>query len=523
LWTFKELKVKRVTFIFTCLLLAIPCQARTITVDDDAPADFNNIQAAIDDANNGDVIEVQPGIYTGLGNRDIDFKGKSITVRSIDPNDPDIVAATVIDGEGNHDWCMEGWCEEHRGFHFHSGEDPNSVLAGFTITKFCAPDIQRYGQLMPGGGGILCENSSPTISQCIIINNWAHHWGEGVGGGGIHSNGGSPIITYCTISDNEGYVGAGGIDCEGGSPIVSQCLIINNWAPFSAGGVYGSPGITNCTISSNTGGEGGGIGGSPLIDNCVVTGNSAIWDGGGIYGNPIVSHCTIANNTVPYGGYGGGIYCISGSCRISNSVISNNSARSGYQFEWWVEGVGGGIYCGNNTPTITQCTVTANTADANGGGIYGNPTITNSIVWDNHCPNEPQIWGVPNISYSDIQDGWLGIGNINVDPNFADVSSGDYHLKSQAGRWDVNEGRWTKDDVTSPCIDAGDPASPIGLEPFPNGGIINMGAYSGTAEASKSYFGKPPCETIVAGDVNGDCKVDFKDFALMAFHWLEER
>jgi hypothetical protein len=144
-------------------------------------------------------------------------------------------------------------------------------------------------------------------------------------------------------------------------------------------------------------------------------------------------------------------------------------------------------------------------------------------VWGNNCPNEPQIWGVPNISYSDIQDGWLGIGNINVDPNFAGVSSGDYHLKSQAGRWDPNSQSWVKDNVTSRCIDAGDPVSPIGLEPFPNGGIINMGAYGGTVEASKSYFGEPVCETIVAGDINGDCKVDFKDFALMAFHWLEER
>ena len=78
------------------------------------------------------------------------------------------------------------------------------------------------------------------------------------------------------------------------------------------------------------------------------------------------------------------------------------------------------------------------------------------------------------------------------------------------------------DEVTSPCIDAGDPMSPIGREPFPNGGRINMGAYGGTAEASKSYFGKPPCEIIVAGDINGDCIVNFKDFAIMALHWLEQ-
>ena len=64
-------------------------------------------------------------------------------------------------------------------------------------------------------------------------------------------------------------------------------------------------------------------------------------------------------------------------------------------------------------------------------------------------------------------------------------------------------------------------ASPIGFEPFPNGGIVNMGAYGGTAEASKSYFGSPVCKTIVAGDINGDCTVDFLDIALLTEHWLE--
>ena len=98
---------------------------------------------------------------------------------------------------------------------------------------------------------------------------------------------------------------------------------------------------------------------------------------------------------------------------------------------------------------------------------------------------------------------------------------GDYHLKSQAGRWDPNSQSWVIDDVTSPCIDAGDPNSPVALEPFPNGGIINMGAYGGTAEASKSYFGQPLCEMGIAGDTNGDCKVDFKDLVILPNHWLE--
>ncbi|MBN1507997.1 MAG: hypothetical protein JW955_14185, partial [Sedimentisphaerales bacterium] len=63
---------------------------------------------------------------------------------------------------------------------------------------------------------------------------------------------------------------------------------------------------------------------------------------------------------------------------------------------------------------------------------------------------------------------------------------GDYHMKSLAGRWDPNQQRWVMDDVSSPCIDAGDPNTPVGEEPQPNGGRVNLGAYGGTAEASKS-------------------------------------
>ena len=79
-----------------CMFLAIPSLGAIIIVDDDGPADFNNIQAAIDTANNGDTIEIQPGTYTGPGNRDIEFRGKAITVRSIDPCDPAVVDGTTI-------------------------------------------------------------------------------------------------------------------------------------------------------------------------------------------------------------------------------------------------------------------------------------------------------------------------------------------------------------------------------------------------------------------------------------------
>ncbi len=63
--------------------------------------------------------------------------------------------------------------------------------------------------------------------------------------------------------------------------------------------------------------------------------------------------------------------------------------------------------------------------------------------------------------------------------------------------------------------------SPIGPEPFPNGGFINMGAYGGTAQASKTYFGTEPCDAVMAGDINGDCQVDRVDLEIMALHWTD--
>lgn len=187
-------------------------------------------------------------------------------------------------------------------------------------------------------------------------------------------------------------------------------------------------------------------------------------------------------------------------------------------------------------PTVINCTFCGNSSILRGGGIYSaensSATVSNCILWENKdeggIDERAQIDSdgpVPLISYSCVQGwtgDWGGIDNTGAHPLFTDAENGDYHLKSQAGRWDVNEGRWTKDDVTSPCIDAGDPMNPIGYEPFPNGGIVNMGAYGGTTEASKSYFGEPICETTVVADINGDCKVNLSDFAIRALHWLED-
>ena len=111
----------------------------------------DTIQDAIDSATNGDTVIITPGIYTGDGNRDIDFNGKAITVRSTDPDDTAVVEATIIDCEGSD-------TEPHRGFYFHSGENNACVVAGLTITN---GDTEN-------GGGIYCDNSSPTLINCIF-------------------------------------------------------------------------------------------------------------------------------------------------------------------------------------------------------------------------------------------------------------------------------------------------------------------------------------------------------------------
>ncbi len=163
-----------------------------------------------------------------------------------------------------------------------------------------------------------------------------------------------------------------------------------------------------------------------------------------------------------------------------------------------------------STPKITNVT-----AINNDYGVYtddGSPDISNSIFWGNN----DDLYGC-QARYSCIEDGDAGEGNISAAPQFAYG----WKLKSQGGRLDSNNEQWVQDTVTSPCIDAGDPDSPIGDEPFPNGGQINMGAFGGSPLASKSYFGSPPCPKHVAGDVNGDCVVNFKDLAFVARDWLK--
>jgi len=214
---------------------------------------------------------------------------------------------------------------------------------------------------------------------------------------------------------------------------------------------------------------------------CTLAGFTITGGKRGIYcsgASPTIINCTISKNLNAE--IGAGMYLNDGSNpTLINCIFSENSASM----------MGGGIQNVNSNPILINCIFSGNSAAYFGGGIYcaeGSPLLTNCIIWGN-IPEQISIYnGTPVITYSDIQEGFTGEGNINTDPLFADADNGDYHLKSKAGRWDPASKSWVIDDVTSPCIDAGDPSTQVSLEPLPNGGIINMGAYGGTSEASKS-------------------------------------
>ena len=270
------------------------------------------IQDGIDTAEDGMTVIVKDGTYTGDGNTNINFNGKSIILKSANGADH-----TVID-------CMG----EGRAFYFGNGESSLSVLDGFTIQG----GNEEYG------AGAYIAYSDPTITRCVFKYNHARH------GGAIFCNASSPRIAKCTISNNSSYHGGGGggggIGCLGGSaPEIVDCHIEGNTANFG-GGIHLSSGqgrVTRCTI----------------VDNQVTSYYSQVGYGGGIYcendASAIIESCTIEGNTATTGG---GVAFLNSSPLLYNSLLINNTARN----DDYVYGGGGiAIFSGGN-PSIRNCT-----------------------------------------------------------------------------------------------------------------------------------------------------------------------
>jgi predicted outer membrane repeat protein len=288
--------------------------------------------------------------------------------------------------------------------------DSSAILDGFTISDGNADQIPPDDR----GGGMYNNYSSPALSNCIFAGNSASNYGAG-----MYNNVGAPMLTDCTFSGNSAHYYAGGMYND-----------------------YSSPVLTNCTFEGNSAGYNGGgminFGGAPVLTNCTFSGNSASNYGGGILNQnslAALTNCTFSGNSA--GSVGGGMHNFgSESPRLTDCTFSGNSAGT----------VGGGMY-NYGAPMLTNCTFWGNSAVHEGGGMYNggisSPTLTNSILWGDTPDQISNSSGSAIVTYSDIQGGWLGEGNIDLDPLFVEPGNGDFHLG-----------------LGSPCIDAGDNAAP---------------------------------------------------------------
>jgi hypothetical protein len=398
------------SFALALLLVGGPTPAASTLY---VPADYPTIQAAITASQNGDRILVAPGTYY---ENDINFQGKAIQLIGVEGRDK-----TVIDALGFG-----------RIISFDHFEVASTLVQGFTLRNGAATDgldglAGKPGLIGHDGGAIYIFGSAPTIRSCAFLNNRA------------------------------GSGGRGG-DSAPGTPGTSS-------HPAGGDGGPGWPG--------GRGGNGGAIAihaGSPVIENCIFSGNESGQGGagsaGGAGGNGYVAFPTIGaggnggvGGTGGDGGLGGAIFSMSSWTEVRSSLFFDNVASAhglggpggvpgsglpsgvpGLGGAAGAAGTGGGLHLDNGGDSVVGCTVVDNDAWGGGGGVFITAGFLRSTILRSNWPD--QHVGLVTASYCNIEGGFAGTGNMDVDPQFVDAPNRDYHLQ-----------------VSSPCVGAGDPAA----------------------------------------------------------------
>jgi len=442
--------VKNLSLCVLLLALVSTAAGATLYVNTDGSGGaYTSIQAAINDADPDDEIEVAAGTY----NEAINFSGKAIRLYS--SSGPDV---TTIDGTGHYHvvQCI-------------SGEGSATVLEGFTITGGNANGSEPDNL----GGGMYNTGSSPTVTNCIFTSNIAYR-----GGGMLNLASSSPTVTKCTFSGNNARDGGGMYNDNTSRPTVTNCTFSNN-AAYLGGGMYNSytkPTVTNCRFVSNTASlHGGGMHNEhsyPTVTNCSFIGNTAAAHGGGIMNN--------------YGkGDFGGVFFI-----VNCSFVQNS-----------VGGWGGGCCNANTAPCFVNCTFSGNTA-SDGGGTYNSAssimTAINCIYWGDTVNEIVNNSSITTVTYSDVEGGWVGTGNIEADPLFADA-----------------DGRLL---AASLCIDAGDnSAVPSGVttdldgNPRIQGLCVDMGAFEAGPETMLVPLRSYILQQVGSGNIDVDLEGSLLD------------
>jgi len=355
-----------------------------------------------------------------------------------------------------------------------TGSQESGILFSLCSPQILHSTIIGNGPAPPPfyeGGGLRCVNiSSPLISHCLISNNWASR-----GGGIACLEDSSPMIEFCRIIDNNsfGWNHGGGVYVSSSNPSFWYCTFSGNFRGALRVENADSLVIEHCEISDNSG--------APSID-CYITNLTLIYDlisnnsFGAIEGyglDLLADHCTMYGNTFTEGGvlkmYGG-----SSRLFLTNSIIAENHV--GYGAALYIDQI--------DTIVISYCDFFGNTlANLWGDRPPGFETITTTNANGDSCD-----------AYYDIF----------LDPQFVNPDSGDYHLMA-----------------FSPCVDAGDPNSPLD----PDSTCADMGAFyydhlNNAAPVIISYFPEAN-DTVGLGDL-----VDFGINAVdpngdsLSFLWL---
>jgi len=426
------------------LALLVPAVALRADIID-VPGDAPTIQQGIALAQPGDEVVVAAGSWPGL----IDFLGKAITVRSADGP-----ATTTIDGQFSGPVVT-----------FASGEGASSVLEGFTI---------RNG-----------------LIQSIDIDS---------GGAGIRIQGASPVVRGNVIADNTSTWTGAGIFCwDSNAHLEGNVFTGNSFQAFIADAPYGSGAGVHV--------RGGAV---TMVDN-RFSGNFGADHGGAIFFED--TQGSTATNTVCSGnasGVGGAIAVHGASTVVlENLLVIGNQATGLVSFIGTSEGTGGGISVGGaSVATIRGATILGNTAfggfngPGSGGGIHWSSTLVvptslaSSIVRGNIAGADLQVHPALAVSFSDIEGGAAGPGNIDQDPLFVTGPLGDHYLSQLA----AGQG------AQSPCVDAGDPSgSPLPgtttrTDEVPDAGTIDIGYHFPAGDIP-----------FRRGDANGDQATNIAD------------
>lgn len=387
----------------------------------------------------GQSLTIDPGVeIIGMGNYKITADtGATLTAVGTTDNP---IHFTALD-------TNNGW----RGLRLESANDQSTI-------SYCLIEYAKGSGPYPEvrGGAIMAKNCSPTITHNTIRHSSSQNANRNGTGGGVSVEFSSALIAYNLITDNAADSGGGICTIEYGSPTIRGNIITNNNAFNAGGGMYF------------------GARSTPLVENNIITGNSSAgWGGGGI-------NCWTAyifHGTFP---------------TIRHNIIARNSTST----------AGGGLYCRYDRAVITNNLIAFNTA-SRGGGIHAlnqggsAPIVTNTILWANAATTGPQIdlnndtGSQIQVSYSNVQGGYTGTGNVGDPPAFADPDADDFHILPG-----------------SSCIDAGDN---FALDPSVQLDFDQAPRYVDDPNTPDTGRGDQPIIDIGPYEFQASCPADFNN------------